>query len=306
MDAKAVLEQADACHDEDPARAAALLRQVDAAALDPDQRPRLAFLLNHVLGERLDDWAGAHARMQALMQGLPADSMLLCRHAAVAARGAGDAAAAQRHTEALAALAGAPGVQAVELVALASAALGLARLPAAAAGQRAAAALAALAAPHWQQPGPLDAAAAAQCNNIGSALVDRPVADLAEPALREAMQRAAQAARQLWRRAGTWVNAERAEYLLALVTSALGDPAQALAHARAGLALLDTHDAAGDERVDRAFLALEAAFALERLGDAGAAQAARRQADALAAAFGDAGLERWYAERVARNATLGG
>jgi hypothetical protein len=70
--------------------------------------------------------------------------------------------------------------------------------------------------------------------------------------------------------------------------------------------LIDANDAASEQSVDRAFLGLEASFALERLGQADEAVRTRATADALAAAFNDAGLETWYADRVARNEVLRG
>jgi hypothetical protein len=281
MDAQALLEEADTIHDDDPVRGADLLRRIDAGALPTDKLPLLGFLVNHVFGEKLGDWAEAHARQSALMAAavapLPA---VLHRHAAVAARLAGDGAAAGVATQALA--------------------------QAAAAGQIATAALQALQAPHWQTAGALDVPAAALCNNLGSALVDRPLADLADPALRQALALAADRAQRLWQRAGDWVNHERAAYLCALAASALGDAGAALRHAQGGLALIDANDAANEQSVDRAFLGLEASFALERIGRADQAARSRATADALAAAFNDAGLAQWYADRLARNEVLRG
>jgi hypothetical protein len=306
MDSNDCLTQADAIHDDDPARAATLLRQIDGAALAAERQPLLAFLLNHVLGEKLGDWADASARSGTLLAQAGTPTPALWRHAAVAARMAGDGAAAAVRTQALAAASGVPAALAAELVALAGAVLQAGTLPAAPAAMLALDALAPLAAPHWQSDSALDVAAAAQCNNLASGFVDRPLADLADPALRAALSLAAETASRLWQRAGTWVNHERASYLRALVSSALGDADAALAHANAGLALLDAHDQTQEQSVDRAFLTLEASFALERLGRADDALASRARADALAAAFGDVGLDAWFAERVARNAALRG
>jgi hypothetical protein len=305
MEAQALLDDADAIHDDDPARGAELLRRIDAASLPADQRPLYAFLLNHVFGEKLGDWAEAHARQGALRQSAAAPlPAVLHRHAAVAARLAGDEAAARAASEALAGATGTSPAQARELVTLAAAALQAGGLPAAAAGAIAVAALQGLQTGHWQTAGPLDVPAAAQCNNLGSALVERPLTDLADPALREALASAADRAQWLWQRAGDWVNHERAAYLCAMVASALGDPAAALRHAQGALALIDANDAAGEQSVDRAFLGLEAAFALQRLDRADEAARARAAADALAAAFNDAELDTWYADRVARNEAL--
>jgi hypothetical protein len=305
MDAEALLAEADRIHDDDPATGAELLRRIDATALAAERLPLLGFLLNHVLGEKLGDWAEAHARQRDLQRAAAAPlPAVLQRHAALAARLAGDDIAALAATRALAGAASVPVEQAGELVALAVAVLQAGALPAAAAGSLATAALQALHAAHWQAAGPLDVPVAAQCNNLGSALVDRPVADLADAALRDALALAAERAAWLWQRAGDWVNHERAAYLCALAASALGDAAAALQHAGRGLALIDANDTAAEQAVDRAFLGLEASFALERLGRAAEAAATRASADAGAAAFNDAGLEKWYADRVARNAEL--
>jgi hypothetical protein len=305
MDAQALLDEADAIHDADPARGAELLRGIDAASLPADQRPLYAFLLNHVFGEKLGDWTEAHTRQGVLQRtaGAPLPAVLH-RHSAVAARLAGDASAAGTATQSLATAAGVSLEQAGDLVVLAATTLQVDGLAAAPAAQLARSALQALQVGHWQEEGPLDVPAAAQCNNLGSSLVDRPVADLADPALREALALAADRAQWLWQRAGDWVNHERAAYLCAMAASALGDADGALRHARAGLALIDANDTAGEQSVDRAFLGLEAAFALERLGRADEATNTRAAADALASAFNDAGLENWFSERVARNGAL--
>lgn len=304
MDAQTLLAEANACHDDDPARGAELLRRIAPAGLDAGQRPLYGFLLNHVLGELCGDWTEANKRVTALLA-LPDPAPAVLRHAAVAATLAGDASAEER-TQALAAAAGVGLPQSAELVALAAAALRLSKLAAADAGALVQAVLAPLEAPHWAQASSLDQPAAAQCSNIGSELADRPVDQLSEPSLRTAMTQAALASQRLWQRIGTWVQHERAHYLCALVASAQGDAAQAWAQAQAGLALIDAHDAAREQEIDRAFLSLEAAFALQRLGRDDEARALQASADALAAAFGDAGLDAWYRQRLARNRALAG
>jgi hypothetical protein len=304
MDATALLNEADACHDDDPARAAGLIDRIDPAALDRPQWPRLGFLLVHVHGERLGHWGRAHRSLQAWLAGTTEPPALLWRHAAVAAQCAREPEAAAAATSRYARAAGADVAQAAELVALAAIAFELAAWPAAEAGARVHAALAPLDGTAWLSPGALDAAAAAQCNNIGSHLVDRPLPDLAVPALRAALAASAAHAARLWQRAGTWVNHERALYLRALASSALGDAVGALVHAQQALALLAANDPDGAERVDRAFLQLEASFALQRLGRATEAAAQRAQADGTAAGFGEPGLTRWFADRAARNTAL--
>ena len=303
MDAPALLDEANACHDQDPLRCAELLRGINAHALEPKQWPLLAFLFNHVLGEKLGLWQEARERNAALA-GLAGDSQPVLRHAAVAATLAGDGAAAAAMCKALAIAAGSSPVQVSELVQLAATVFRLLSLPAAPAAAQTQAALAVLSAAHWLVKSELDVAAAAQCNNLASHLVDRPLADLAHPELRASLEHAAVCAQRLWQRAGNWVNHERACYLRALAASAQGDAAAALAHACDGLALLDANDLDNAETVDRAFLGLEESFALHRLNRADEAAASRSKVDALATAFGDAGLRSWFKDRVARNANL--
>ena len=88
---EALLDEADACHDDDPPRAAAVLRQLDLAALPPGRLPGVAFLLNHVLGEKLGAWPEAHKLFDALLRasGDPPPPALF-RQAAAAARLAGE------------------------------------------------------------------------------------------------------------------------------------------------------------------------------------------------------------------------
>ena len=52
-DTEALLERIEACHDDDPGEAAALIAALDVAGLPTGRHGQLAFLLNHVLGEKL-------------------------------------------------------------------------------------------------------------------------------------------------------------------------------------------------------------------------------------------------------------
>ncbi|HJV69413.1 hypothetical protein [Ideonella sp.] len=299
------LQAANACHDDDPPRGAELLQRIDAAALDPGQQPLYGFLLNHVLTEKLGLAAEAWRRQQALLAAAGEGAALpVLRHAAAAARLAGEAAAEDRLTTRLASAAGVGPAQASELVGLAAASFTIPRLTGAAAGEAALAALAPMHGPAWRQANGLDAAAGALTSNLASDLVERPLPELAAEPLRRAMADAAELAQNLWHRAGRWVQHERAHYLRAMVANALGDVATAAAQARAGLVLLENFDQAGQERVDQAFLRSELAHALARAGEAAEAQVERSLADALAEAFDDAGLTRWYQDRLGRQAAL--
>lgn len=303
--AEARLQQADAVHDEDLAQAAALLREVVPALLAPARWPRYAFLVNHVLAEKLGRRTEAWQFQQTVLAAAGAEATLpLLRQAAAAAHLAGDAAGEGRLNQRLADAAGVAPAQAAELTALAATAWQLSSLQADAAADAALAALAPLAGDAWQQASALDQAAAVATNNIASDLVERPVADLPAAPLQAALQQAAAWSQAFWQRAGTWVHHERAHYLRAMVANALGEPAQAELQARAGLVLIDSFDHDKQESVDRAFLLSELAHALAQQGRSAEAAVERAQADAVAEAFGDPELERWYRDRVARQAAL--
>ena len=169
--------EADACHDADPPRAAALLAVIDAAALEAGERPLYAFLLNHVLGEKLGDWAQAQHRQDAMLAAAgEAAPPVLWRQAAVAATLAGEAGAARQAIAGLARAAGVTDLQAQELVQLAAAGFQVPRCDAEAAAALAMQALRALDAPHWHTASVLDTPAAASCNNLAAHLSERPVA----------------------------------------------------------------------------------------------------------------------------------
>jgi hypothetical protein len=304
LEGDARLAQADAIHDDDPGRALEILRGLDVAGLSVARLPRLSFLLDHVFGEKFDLWAEALAGQRAVVQRAGARATpVIFRHAAVAAQIAGDTASARAWTQALAASADAPLAKARTLVTLGAAGFSLSRQGAEAAGRLVLQAVQPLAALHATPGGGLDAAFGAVTNNLASELLERPVDQLSQPDLRIALQLSAAHAQRFWQRAGNWVDHERADYLNAMVANALGHGAEGAAHARAGLALLDEHDRAGDENVDRAFLELELAMGLRLAGRPGRAEALAR-ALALAARFGAARLDRWFAERNTRNEAL--
>ena len=121
-----------------------------------------------------------------------------------------------------------------------------------------------------------------------------------DPKERELMIVAAQAARQYWEVAGTWLETERAEYRLAMTWLQAGDPAQARHHAEACLAIVDANNGAALEW----FFGHEAAALAEHaLGNtaarAEAVAAARRAFEQL-----DAGDKSWCAETLTKLTAL--
>ncbi|MGY4827001.1 hypothetical protein ACVNIS_00335 [Sphaerotilaceae bacterium SBD11-9] len=295
------LSEADACHDADPPRGAALLRQIDATQLPAERWPRLAFLLNHVLGEKLLAWPEALQRQQqlvALAQPVPAPVLWRQLGSAALVADAGEPLA--QAVDALVAGSGASAERVQELLALSAAMYLTPSRPASEAGVAALKALAPLEAMHWPTGGALDTQAAACANNLANDLLHRPEADLQNAPLRAALANGAEIASRLWQAAGTWVQQERALYLRALACTALGEPHGTRRHALAGLAVLDAHDSAHTESVDRAFFELERWNACTWLGLNDEAQGALTRAEALAAQFNDAGLTDWFEGRRRR------
>ncbi|WP_280153405.1 hypothetical protein [Piscinibacter sp. XHJ-5] len=108
------------------------------------------------------------------------------------------------------------------------------------------------------------------------------------PATDELMMHAARESRRVWLQAGTWVNVERADYMLSRCAATLGDLEQALAHARSCLAICEANGADAFERF----------FAHEALARAGDDRSAHLQAlRALLAGIDDEG-DRAYAQSV--------
>ncbi len=300
----ALLAQIDALHDDDPQQALEGLRALDVSTLSKSRLQRLSFLLDHVLGEKFDLWSEALERQRGLLQQAGAQATpAIFRQAAIAAQVAGDVSLARLWTQALAASADAPLAKARALVSLGAVGFSVSRLGAESAGRLTLQALQPLAALHATPGNGLDAAFGAVTNNLASDLLERPLDDLGQPDLRTALQLTAEHAQRFWQRAGTWVNRERAHYLRAMAANALGLGNEGVAQARAGLALLDEFDHEGNENVDRAFLELELAMGLRLSEQAGRAEALAR-ALALAAQFGQDWLDRWFADRSARNEAL--
>ena len=295
------LDEANACHDDDPPRGAALLRDIDPAQLPVERRPSYAFLLNHVLGEKLAEWNQALAGQQRLLAlAQPQPAPVLWRQLGAAAQVAGATEPLAHAVEALASSSGAAPERARELVNLAAAMYLAPSQSAADAGRTALHALAPVVHVAWPTHTALDAQAAACSNNLANGLLERSDKDLRHGALRAALACGAEIAERLWRQAGTWVQHERALYLRALACTVLGEPHLTRRHALDGLALLDAHDSAGAENVDRAFFELERWNACVWMGLADEAQGALQRAQGLAASFNDVGLTQWFEARRQR------
>jgi tetratricopeptide (TPR) repeat protein len=278
-----LLDQADRIHDDDPNRAGAVLRSLDATSLAADRLPLLAFLILHVLGEKLGCWEEAADRLAQISRSRRDAPLAVVAHAAAAAQLAGRA-----DDPALEALAAAGGSRAAQTL-TALAVLGW-RPPGDVAAMAAELGRLADASAAIDPAGPLDQRLAAGFNNATSRLLDLAPAPV-DASVRDALLAGSAAALRFWTSAGTWVNHERALYLCALVHNRLGDAAAARADCETALELIRTH---GDEPVDAAFLALQLAGALSRLGDTAAARRHLDDARRAAAQWDDPGLKSWF------------
>lgn len=131
-------------------------------------------------------------------------------------------------------------------------------------------------------------ALAATCWTVAQDLREGPRGDAGRDAF---MIELAQASRALWATAGTWVQVERGDWLLARCHALLGQGGPALAHAQACLALIGQH--AGEPGADdfEFFFAHEAGAWAHRAAGSAAAEAAEiAQMQARLAAITDTGL----------------
>lgn len=285
------LDDIDRMHDERPAEAAAALRRLAAQGVVADDLPRFAWLLNHVIGEAENDWASVLAlHLGCAVQGLPPGAL---RHRAAAALLAGNVPQLERDQSVLARLGGSAPAAAclVQLSALQHQAR---RHQPTELVRQLEAALERLA-----DAGPtlgLTTMLAATLNNVVSVVLERVEPPVSDARVRRVIVSGALACRRLWLKAGTWVNHERADYLVALCCNHVQDWEGARVSAQRGL---DTIAANGSEDVDRAFLLLELGRAWRGLGDPVRSAEARAQALGLADGFDEPGLRDWFDARAA-------
>ena len=241
-------------------RLAASLPRVDA-----DQVPRYAALVTHLFGEHLADSAGGIALLERL-GGQPAtrgDAGAQCaiaRQRATLQHVAGDQAPIRslERADQVAALATAAAIHAGRAAFDAALDTFEQALQCAEAG--------------LPEASPAQRALAVGANNLAVALEEKPDRSARQTS---GMVDAARAALDAWRRAGTWLEEERAEYRLARSLLHAGRTAEAVEHARRCVDLCERHAAAPFERFfGHAVLALARSGA----GDAAGFEAARAQA----------------------------
>jgi hypothetical protein len=289
-----LLREGFAYHDAESER---LARELEAAAGEaraaPQSWPEFLRLTTHTLGEHLGDWPRARRLADAVLAGQApsADTAKAWAQLSLARLLGGDpAGAAAAELAWLAASGGEPAAAALELkFMLVAAVVGCGRAAEAAPIYAAALDLA-----HRMGDAAPARAIAIASNNLGSELVEAPTRTAEEDAL---MRTAAEAAHAFWLKCGDWTHDERARYLKALVANALGEPAAAIGHVDAALAIIAAN---GPRPVDEAFLRLARARAHRLAGDAAASARDLAASDAAVAGWTDDGLLAWHAEERAR------
>lgn len=135
---------------------------------------------------------------------------------------------------------------------------------------------------------------AISANNAASHLVEKKGRTSAED---DAMRTLAALAKRHWTCAGTWVNWQRADYLLALVHNVLHEFDEAKTAAERGLATIAEN---GEEEVDRAFLSLQLASACRGVGQPEAFEQHLATAKGIAAGFDQDWMKTWFAEELGK------
>jgi hypothetical protein len=293
VDTTAEIDAIIASHDDAPDAAAQRLAVLANEVIDSQQLPRVGWLINHVLGERLEDWATASA-LQSQMLARAGDLPLAAlRNAAVAGFMAGKPISALVCEQRMV-LSGVTADQAAQTVraAVISHAAGQGEI-----GDTAVALLGVVSAVEsWEQHSPADALVASSLNNTVSTLIEWDDTSIENGLVREAIERGAEACRALWLRAGGWLQQERADYLCALAYARLGRCSEALEAAHRGLSIIDAH---GPEDIDRAFLLLEAGRASFELGQDVAGLENVAEATRLSRSWNDASLTEWFDNKAA-------
>jgi len=270
-----MLDEIDRVHDDAPDRAAQMLRSFDATSLPIPRLGQLAFLFNHVLGEKLGQWNEAAERIAVLATRTDAPPGVW-RQLFAAQTLRGDALGAAAARIGLARTTGADDSDANtagELTVLAYVADPLAH---------AADVLALARAANIDQETPLDAALGACFNNVTGRLLEASRKVPLGATEKQALQAGAEAARRFWYRAGQWLQHERADYLCAKVEVRIGAAAEAVRAAERGLRLVEAN---GNDGIERAFLLLPLAAAHAALGEPTRAAGLRAEAETLAQQF---------------------
>src|SRR5258706_4285549 len=260
MDWTHLVDTIEKIHDDEPQRAAELLEANLGLVTSAAEAERFTGLANHVLGEIQKKWERAailnrralervadHASTRPALENLSASQFMaghladgLATELEAVRHAAEDALACAIAIRLRVALFLLEGGDRASSVGLYGAAIRVAR--------------------SFDRETCCDRTIAVMSNNVASALLELVDRTHAED---EAVEQGALAARDFWLKAGTLVNHERADYLLALTYNALRRHDDAYQAATRGLATIAENS---PQDVDRTFLLVELAFACRHVG----------------------------------------
>jgi hypothetical protein len=286
-DSSGLIRELSRNHDDKPVEAAATLRELAEMEIDDRDLRSYGWLVNHVVGERLHRWDEALDLLRTVS--LKSGNASIYRGVAIAALMNDRAVDAQSAQSAISRITGANSVDVALYVSSGSLQYRVSS-------------------EGWESLLPdlsdlldgiqvREAASvfereyAASLNNIVSAFLDKARGTDFNDAMKDSLIRAATVCRNLWYKAGSWINAERAEYLVALVCNRVGDWQGAVTAARTGLDIISVN---GEETVDRAFLLLELGCGCRELGLMQDSVHAGQEAFLIAAGFLDPELRKWF------------
>ncbi len=224
--------------DNAPAVAERLAQSLDVVA-SPEHVLPFARLTTHVFGEHLARWNDGAALLEALREssgwdGSPAQTGAVIRGVAVLRHCSGA-------TTALDGLSVEDRITVLATAALAFVGQKAAQAAIEAYGQ----AMALAAATQFPPDSPAIRALAAGGNNLAAELSEKPERDALETA---GMLAAAEGGLKYWKLAGTWLEEERAEYMLSTCLRKAGDTGAAIEHAQRCIAICEANDAPAFER----------------------------------------------------------
>lgn len=272
-------------HDTQSERLAGELEAANLGELTGEASVHCLRLSNHTIGEHLGDWLRARRFAEAVRDATADYPAGFGAHLAVARYMDGDTIAAQQaEIECLGAAEQPVDAYLSVKSFLAGALAGTGRFADAgvviAAANRLAGALGDEAASNRSM--------AVANNNLASELVEAEQLDADQARM---MLDCAEAAHTFWKRCGTWVNEERALYLLALVNNRVANHASGLELAQKALGVIVAN---GEEPVDEAFIRLAAATSQIGLADVASAREQLATADQLAKEWSNESLVTWF------------
>lgn len=279
-------------HDVDPMLSAQQIVNLVEVGIDENEVPRLAWLINHVVGELRSDWRKAY-QLQCKLRPQSKNRVVL-RHRAVAALFAGEVLDAWREQDILCQETGASHYQVEAVVRLGVLQHEAAHTQPSVVGRILKQLLMEIRS--WSEYGPLGDIFAGTLNNIVSCLLDHENFDITDVSQCDAIEQGALLCREIWQVVGNWMNVERADYLVALTCNRIGRWEDANKAALSGINIILDN---GGEDVDRAFLLLELARSYQGLGEGYLYIQTREAAFALAENFQDHTLREWFDSRAA-------